>query len=106
MIDLRQEDLAIVQAILAKHVPDCEVWAYGSRVKSSSWKYSDLDLAVIGPSRLDPVRIYRLRDAFEESALDFRVDLLDWHTVSESFHRQMTERHEVVQTSAADAVVR
>ena len=106
MIDLRPEGLAAVRAILAEHVPDCEVWAYGSRVKGSSWKYSDLDLAVIGSSRLDPVRIYRLRDAFEESALDFRVDVLDWHAVSESFHRQMAERHEVVQSAATGAGIR
>ena len=103
MIDLLPEDLAAVQAILAEHVPDCEVWAYGSRTRGSSWKYSDLDLAVIGPSKLDPLRIYRLRDAFEESPLDFRVDVLDWHAVSESFHGQMTERHEVVQFAAMGA---
>lgn len=106
MIDLRPEELAAVQAILAEHVPDCEVWAYGSRVKGSSWKYSDLDLAVIGTSRLERVRMYRLRDAFEESTLNFRVDVLDWHAVSESFHRQITERHEVVQSATTGAGVR
>ena len=104
MIDLRPEELAAVRAILAEHVPDCGVWAYGSRVKGSSWKYSDLDLAIIGSSRLDPVRIYRLRDAFEESGLDFRVDVLDWHAVSESFRSQMEGQHEVVQNADAGAV--
>jgi uncharacterized protein len=106
MIDLRPEDLAAIQAILAEHVPDCEVRAYGSRVKGSSWKYSDLDLAVIGLCRLDPVRIYRLRDAFEESVLDFRVDVLDWHAVSESFQAQMAMPHEVIQSAATGAGVR
>jgi uncharacterized protein len=105
MIDLRPEELAVIQAILTEHVPDCDVWAYGSRIKGSSWMYSDLDLAIIGPSKLAPVRIYRLRDAFEESVLDFRVDVLDWHAVSESFQRQMAMPHEVIQSATTGAGV-
>jgi type I restriction enzyme S subunit len=106
MIDLQPEDLSAVRAVLAEHVPECEVWAYGSRVRGTSWKYSDLDLAIIGPARLDPVRIYRLRDAFEESDLDFRVDVLDWSAVSESFRRQMSECHDVIQSAVTGADIR
>lgn len=46
-IDICQNQLEIVQAILRKHVPDQEVWAFGSRAKGTARQYSDLDLAVI-----------------------------------------------------------
>lgn len=40
--------LEIVKAILRKHVPDREVYYFGSRATGTAKKFSDLDLAVIG----------------------------------------------------------
>ncbi|MFC6671932.1 hypothetical protein [Marinobacterium aestuariivivens] len=34
---------------------------------------------------------YRLQDAFEESEISVKVDLLDWHRISEDF-RALIER--------------
>jgi len=46
----------IVQAILLRHVPGREVWAFGSRVVANGGsrvkKFSDLDLAVKGGQSL------------------------------------------------------
>jgi type I restriction enzyme, S subunit len=35
LLDIRPDHLQIVQAILQKHIPEYEVWAFGSRAK---WK--------------------------------------------------------------------
>ena len=35
-----------LKALLSKHVPSVEVWAYGSRVNGRSHDGSDLDLAL------------------------------------------------------------
>lgn len=47
--------------------------------------WSDLDLLVEGSQPLPVKRFYQLQDAFEDSELDIRVDILDWHRVSPEF---------------------
>lgn len=38
MLLLTPEQLRMVKEILKRHVPDCTVWAFGSRVKGTSKK--------------------------------------------------------------------
>ena len=90
-IDLNPNHLATVKAILAEHVPECEVRAFGSRATWTAKDYSDLDLAVVGEGDMDWQTLGRLKEAFEESDLPMRVDVLDWHTISDGF-RKVIER--------------
>ena len=84
MIDLSPNHLATVKAILAEHVPECEVRAFGSRATWTAKDYSDLDLAVVGEGTLDWETLGRLKEAFKESDLPMRVDVLDWHAITKS----------------------
>ncbi|MCY3777616.1 MAG: nucleotidyltransferase domain-containing protein, partial [Candidatus Aminicenantes bacterium] len=43
-----------LEALLREHVPDVEVWAYGSRVNGQSHEGSDLDLVLRSPT-LEPL---------------------------------------------------
>jgi len=97
MIDLKSDHLEIVKRILSEHVPDCEVRAFGSRVAGKPRDYSDLDLAVLGKERIDRRCMGQLREAFAESELPFRVDVQDWHTISESFKEIIEKKYEVIQ---------
>ncbi|MCY3722120.1 MAG: restriction endonuclease subunit S [Candidatus Poribacteria bacterium] len=99
MIDLHPKHFETVQHILAKHVPGCEVRAFGSRVKWTAKDYSDLDLAVVGSKPLTLRQGYQLAEAFEESDLPIRVDVLDWHTISEEFKRIIAAEYEVIQVA-------
>lgn len=95
-IDINPGDLETVRRILQKHVPELEVRAFGSRV-SVAWtarETSDLDLALMTTEPLDLLRVAEMRDAFDESDLPFRVDLVDWATTSENF-RKVIEREYV-----------
>ena len=98
MIDLESTHLEIVLKILGKHVPECTVWAFGSRVKGDAESYSDLDLAIISDEKLDRKLIYRLEEAFEESELPFRVDVLDWNAISEGFREVISTQYSVIQS--------
>ena len=98
-IDLNPHHLDTVRAILAEHVPDCEVMAFGSRAAWTAHERSDLDLAVACGGRVGGGVIARLREAFEESDLPIRVDVLDWHAIADSF-RELIETDCVVVQSA------
>ena len=104
-IDLNPNHLATVLRILAEHVPECEVRAFGSRATWTARDYSDLDLAVIGDDPLDWRTLARLKEAIEESSLPMRVDVLDWHATSESFRKVIEQDYVVVQQGAGGKTV-
>ena len=97
MIDLNPKYLKTVQAILAMHVPQYEVRVFGSRVKWTAKEYSDLDLAVVGSKPFGLRQMRKLSEAFEESYLPIRIDLVDWHSVSDGFKNIIAEQYEVIQ---------
>jgi len=81
--------------LIHAHLPGTEVWAYGSRVKHTSRPSSDLDLvAFAGPRQHRQVG--DLREAFEDSDLPFRVDVLVWDDIPESFRDEIQREHAVM----------
>lgn len=105
VIDLNPRSLETVQCILADHVPGCEVRAYGSRARWEAKDYSDLDLAVVGDGPLDYGVLGDLKEAFEESDLPIRVDVVDWYTINDAF-RERIEADCVVLKRASSTICR
>ncbi len=97
MIDLRPDCLEIVQGILRKHVPGMPVWVFGSRATGTAKDHSDLDLAVITEKPLNDKTMGALKEAFSESNLPVRVDVVDWAGISEQFREIIRKKYEVVQ---------
>ncbi len=89
MIDLAPEHLKTVKRILAEIVPDCEVRAFGSRATWTAKEHSDLDLVISSPEPLAWDRRSRLCEAFEESDLPIRVDVVDWESLSDGFRQSI-----------------
>ena len=85
MIDLMPEHRFTVKAVLDAVAPGVEVSVFGSRVTGRAKKHSDLDLALQGAQPLDWRLLASLREAFEESDLPFRVDLVNWSSCSALF---------------------
>ena len=95
-IDLEARLLRQVQDVLRKHVPECDVWVFGSRAGINAKRFSDLDLAVVAPTGLPTRRLALLASAFEESDLPLRVDLVDWQSSSPEFRGRIAANHEVI----------
>lgn len=85
MIDLTPEELETVKQLLRQHLPSCEVRAFGSRITGTAKPYSGLNLLIIGKQNLDLMLMAEVKDSFAISDLTFRVDLLDWHGISNEF---------------------
>lgn len=91
-IDLTPAQRSSILRLIGAHLPHTDVWAYGSRVRWTSQPASDLDLvAFAGPRQRRQVAA--LREAFEESGLPFRVDLLVWDEIPESFQEEIDAEH-------------
>ena len=91
----------IVLDILRDLAPEIEVRAFGSRVAWSARETSDLDLALMTDEQLPTSRMADLREAFSESDLPFKVDLLDWASVAENFRKIIEREYVVVQVGGA-----
>ena len=96
-LDVRPEEWAIVSGILRAFLPGREIWAFGSRATGTAKPYSDLDLALIGETPLPLDTLAALREAFSESDLPWKVDLVDWATTNATFRKVIEARRVVVQ---------
>lgn len=65
---------------------------FGSRTSPTSKPYADLDLAIMGDEPVGLRTLALLKDAFAESDLSFRVDILQWCRTSPEF-RKVIEPH-------------
>ncbi len=89
-IDISAADLKMVCEILSRIIPDkTKVWVFGSRVKGTAKKFSDLDLALESAdgSKIDQTIIYELRSDFEDSDLPWMVDVLDLNSIDVGFRK-------------------
>jgi predicted nucleotidyltransferase len=85
MINLPDDQLQIVKSILKTYVPEREIWVFGSRAGGKVKPYSDLDLCIMGDEPLGLGAMADLQDAFSESDLPIRVDLVLWANTAENF---------------------
>ena len=96
-LHLLQRHRQALEALLRIHLPDVEVWAYGSRVHGRSHDGSDLDLVLRGPGlkEISTDQLGDFEDAVRESTIPFLVEVRDWVRLPERFHREI-ERDYVV----------
>ncbi len=87
-IDIAPQYYEAILEILNMYLPNRLVWAYGSRVKFSASKYSDLDLVAFEATDL---QIRDAIEAFEESILPYRVSLMSWETLPKEFQNNINE---------------
>lgn len=81
MLEIDAADLRLTRELVGRHLPGCDVRAFGSRVRG--WPdsrgvkpYSDLDLVVMGSEPQTDLSLAGLRADLEDSTLPFRVDVV------------------------------
>lgn len=89
---LNEMERSIVTSILNAHLPDgTSVHVFGSRAGGKPKPWSDLDLVLeaLGPLPLSLTA--KLAEAFEESELPWKVDIVDRKSVNDGFGRLIDE---------------
>ena len=98
LLGISPHELETVRGILRAYVPGFKVRAFGSRVHGRTIKrFSDLDLAVITEAPLATLNMAQLKDAFTESDLPFKVDIIDWAVTNERFRAIIEKEYLVLQ---------
>ncbi len=85
-IDAKEEHLELVKSILRSILgKNLRVFAFGSRVTGKAGPFSDLDLALDLGRPLTLKEQADLAEAFEQSILPYKIDCVDWQSVSDDF---------------------
>lgn len=98
-LDLPAHHLALLRELLVRHVPQAEVWAYGSRVNGDGHEGSDLDLVLRNPPDLtrDVAGWPELQQALQDSRLPMLVETHLWSRLPAAFHAEIEARYVLVQ---------
>lgn len=97
-VNLSERHRRVLEALVREHLPDVEVWAYGSRVSGLAHEGSDLDLVLRGPGLEDiPAdQLLDFEEAVRESTIPFLVEARDWARLPQRFHRVIEQEYVVV----------
>ncbi len=98
MLNVEPHYLITLLKIIDQHLPECEVRAFGSRISGTAKSYSDLDLAIVCSQPIPTKTMSQLSESFSESEIPFRVDILDWNSISEDFKKVIGTKYEVIKT--------
>ena len=85
MISLTENEIQIIKDILKKHIKYGKVYLFGSRVKGTNKKFSDIDIVIDINAKLSLNEMSRIKDDFEESDLIYIADIIDYNAVDNSF---------------------
>lgn len=101
---LPQKHRRTLEALIREHLPDVEVWAYGSRVNGRGHAGSDLDLVLRGPGleRIPVEQLAEFAGAVYESTVPFLVEARDWARLPDAFRREIERDHLELGRSSAE----
>ncbi|WP_108645789.1 nucleotidyltransferase family protein [Polynucleobacter rarus] len=98
-IEVSSSEWKIIEEILITFAPNQEVLAFGSRAKFLAKPYSDLDLALKGEMPLNLSSVVDLKEAFSNSDLTFKVDIVQWENISEAFREIISKNSVLIKKS-------
>lgn len=71
---------------------ECRVFVFGSQVSGQARKFSDIDVGIKSPKTIPLWKLSAMEEAFEESDLPYKIDVVDFNLVSEKF-KQVAEKN-------------
>ena len=89
MKGVSEEELKIIESIIASYKKKYDFFAYGSRVKGNFRELSDLDIMIMGNNPININDIEELKEKFDNSQLPYIVNFVDFSSLTESFYNMI-----------------
>ena len=89
------EEKKQILAIVRAQLPHCRVFAFGSRIRGTAKRYSDLDLSLDDGSIIPISKLGSLKEALAETRIPYMVDLTDFHRLDADFQSHVLKQAEV-----------
>ena len=84
MIDLDKKYADYIKNIIAQNLDNYKLYIFGSRVKGSKKKYSDIDIAIASNELTSQIKS-KLEFIFENSTIPYKIDIIDLNNITEKF---------------------
>jgi predicted nucleotidyltransferase len=91
MIDLSPDVRASVLDIMHQHLGDQRLYLVGSRARGPAKRFADIDILLMNKQPLSPAVRANLHYDLEESDIPFKVDVLEWAGLSQSFRSRLQQ---------------
>ena len=83
-LPLSAEVLDDIRRIAAPHG---RIFLFGSRAKNTHRPFSDIDLCIINQKAIPDIIMASIKEQFQESDIPFKVDVVDFHSISNDFQK-------------------
>jgi predicted nucleotidyltransferase len=91
-IALTDGEIDLIKKIVSDTCGDIvKVYIFGSRVRGTAKKYSDVDIALTSVEKISRLKIITIRDELESQGFRYLVDLINLNSVSEDFRKVVLE---------------
>lgn len=95
-IHVPEKDLRLIRGILRSGFPDAKILVFGSRVRGDHKQYSDLDICIDAGGAIPLSAWSSVEEKFSQSDLMYKVDLTDWHRITEDFRKVVAAEGELL----------
>ncbi|MBI4064440.1 MAG: nucleotidyltransferase domain-containing protein [Elusimicrobia bacterium] len=91
-----------VRAIVGKHLDlnEYKIFFFGSRVKGNRFPRSDIDIGIKGPKPVNSKAWLEIKEAIENLPTLYKVDIVDFRSVSPTFRKVALRHVEYIEGSA------
>lgn len=86
ILGLTETEHNIVVEVLKEYHPKYTFYYYGSRVKGTFSKTSDLDILIKGKEEISLKELVQLKEKFDESNLPYIVNFTDYNNIDKNFY--------------------
>ena len=85
------DTLFILKSIISKYLPDLKykVFIFGSRTHDSHRKFSDLDIGILGPSKVSSSTLTSIQNDISDSDIPYLTDVVDFSSVPANFKNKV-----------------
>lgn len=81
-----EKETTVIKKILAPYAEIYEFYFYGSRVKGTFGKTSDLDILIKGAAEMPLSVLEELKEKFDDSSLSYIVNFSDYNKIDKVFY--------------------
>ncbi|EKE14798.1 MAG: DNA polymerase beta subunit [uncultured bacterium] len=94
MIMIDEKTKNIIKKIIFRFLDSQKnkVFIFGSHALGNAVKFSDIDIGIQSDKVIDLIELSAIEEVFEESDLPYKVEVVDFSTVSEQFKKVALEK--------------
>lgn len=84
-----EESKRKIIAVIAALLPEAAIYLFGSRARGTHSQWSDIDIALDTGRKISRYEIGELMSMFEASNMPYKVQIVDFHSVSDDMRESI-----------------